>query len=373
MASSSLSAMLAQITTAGKAYEKNGTGSRESHIELSRALVAALEIPSEFIQRSFWAEPILSAHCRLAVDVKLFQHLRDAGDTGLSPDILSERIGVDILLLRRVMRHLAAMHLMTYHDGSFHATILSNGLADQNYQESISFCYDASRPSFNGFPKYFKKSGYRQPTSLTDGPFQDAHKTQLPFFDWLVATPPHLSHFDSLISAYRAGKANWYDPGFYPVSERLMKFLMGVSATSSLWMLVEVEATISSNSRPSIHLVLQVRGPIIASVVESTDQVRPYEAQAHDFFTPQPVKFARACSLHSIQHDWGDDDGIVLSDENPTLAATSIDMMMLAHFAVRERSEADWRAILERAGLKVCNIYTYPGVAGRLVEAELAG
>ena len=33
---------------------------------------------------------------------------------------------------------------------------------------------------------------------------------------------------------------------------------------------------------------------------------RPFQAQAHDFFMPQPP---RAYSLHSILHDWGDEDG----------------------------------------------------------------
>jgi len=44
---------------------------------------------------------------------------------------------------------------------------------------------------------------------------------------------------------------------------------------------------------------------------------------------------------------------IVVSEEKPTLVATNMDMMMLAHFAVRERSEAGWRWILEKAGLKL--------------------
>ena len=62
---------------------------------------------------------------------------------------------------------------------------------------------------------------------------------------------------------------------------------------------------------------------------------------------------------------------IVVNEEKPTLAATNMDMMMLAHFAVRERMEAAWRNILVKAGLKVVNIYTYPGVAESLIEAEL--
>ena len=56
MSSSSVSSILEGLATAGKAFEKHEAGSREALIDHSRALVAALEIPSEFIQRSFWAE-----------------------------------------------------------------------------------------------------------------------------------------------------------------------------------------------------------------------------------------------------------------------------------------------------------------------------
>lgn len=56
MASSSVSSILGGIAAAGKAIEENEAGPREALIEYSRSLVAALEISSEFIQRSFWAE-----------------------------------------------------------------------------------------------------------------------------------------------------------------------------------------------------------------------------------------------------------------------------------------------------------------------------
>lgn len=257
----------------------------------------------------------MSAHIRLAVDVQLFQHLRDSGDVGLSAQTLAEKTGLDVLLLGRLMRHLVAMHIVTYHDGAFHATALSNGLSEEIYQHSISFCYDAARPSFNAFPEYFKKIGYKQPTSLTDGPFQDAHRTQLPFFDWLVATPPNLQHFGSFMAAYRAGKANWYDPGFYPVADRLIH---GFDSSVSNILLLDVggreghDMTLFAAQHASHpgRIVLQDRGPVIASVAETLKADSPFEAQARDFFTTQPIEGARAYSLHSILHDWGDDDGV---------------------------------------------------------------
>ena len=48
--------ILERVAAAGRAYKAEQIGSRESLIELGRDLVAALEIPSEFLQRSFWAE-----------------------------------------------------------------------------------------------------------------------------------------------------------------------------------------------------------------------------------------------------------------------------------------------------------------------------
>jgi hypothetical protein len=343
----------------------------------------------------------MSANIRIAVDVKLFQHLKEAGDAGLSPEALSEKTGVDLVLLGRLARHLVAMYLITFHKGSFYGTTLSNGLAEQNYQESLCFCYDAARPSFNGFPAYFKKNEYKPPVpGGIDGPFQEAHNTQKPFFEWLVATPPHLQHFDSFMSAYRAGKANWYDTGFYPVAERMIQ---GFDSTANEVLLVDVgggrghdvAAFVAQHGASSPgKVILQDREPVIAGVVAATTEPLPYTAEAHDFFTPQPVKAARAYSLHSILHDWSDEDGvrilenlkpalkagysrvllneIVVSEEKPTIASTSMDMMMLAHFGVKERTEADWTAIIEKAGLKVLNIYTYPGVAESLIEAELA-
>ncbi|KAJ5094095.1 hypothetical protein N7456_009956 [Penicillium angulare] len=397
MASQAPSEILDGIAAARIAFEKNEAGSREALIDYSRALISSLEIPSEFVQRTFWAEPAQSAIIRIAVDVKLFQHLEEAGNKGLSPSALSEKTGINVSLLERLIRHLVAMNLITFHNGVFLGTKLSNDLAAEKYQHSISFCYDASRPAFNGFPEHFKNNGYQPPTlSGLDGPFQSAHKTDRAFFDWLVATPPHLDYFSSFMASYRAGKPDWFD--FYPVQERLIE---GFDASANEALLVDVGGgrghdvtTFAARyeSRPG-KIVLQDREQVIATVkVEGTEL--PFEVQAHDFFTPQPIKAARAYSLHSILHDWGDEESvkiienlvpalkkgysrvlfneIVVSEEKPTLAATNMDMMMLAHLNVRERSEAEWTSLLAKGGLKVIKVHTYPGVAESVIEAELA-
>jgi hypothetical protein len=356
-----------------------------------------LFISSDLIANKSAPQPAQSAIIRMAVDVEMFQHLQKASDAGLGAESLAQKTGMEIGLLQRLARHLVAMNVLSYHDDAFHATQLSNGLAAENFQHSLSFCHDAARPSFNAFPDFFKANGYKSPTpGGADGPYQAAHETKLPFFEWLVATPPHLQHFNSFMSAYRAGKPNWYD--FYPVAERLID---GFDSSSSEALLVDVGGGRGHDmalfaekyKSPPGMIILQDREPVIAEVVAGSHDL-PFKTQAHDFFTPQPIKGARAYSLHSILHDWSDEDGvkilknltpalrkgyskvlfneIVVNEEKPTLAATSMDLMMLAHFGVRERTEADWRAVLDKAGLKVVKIYSYPGVAESLIEAELA-
>ncbi|KAJ5674479.1 O-methyltransferase [Penicillium maclennaniae] len=388
------SSILNELASAHRAFDNDEPGSREALVEHSRALIASLEIPSEFLQRTFWAEPAQSPIIRMAVDVELFQHLQKASDGGLDAESLAQRTGMEVLLLQRLARHLVAMNVLAYHDNTFHATPLSNGLAAENFRHSVSFCHDAARPSFNVFPQFFKENKYQSPTpGGADGPYQAAHSTKLPFFEWLVATPPNLQHFNSFMSAYRAGKPNWYD--FYPVAERLID---GFESSASDVLLVDVgggrghDMALFGNefqSRPG-RIILQDREPKYWLVA------RTYPSR-HKPMTSLRRSLsggARAYSLHSILHDWSDKDGvkklenltpalkkgyskvlfneIVVHEEKPTLAATSMDLMMLAHFGVRERTEADWRAIFDKAGLKVVKIYSYPGVAGSLIETELA-
>lgn len=56
MTSQSAIAIFQNLTSAGEAFSKSEAGAREALIDHSRALIAALEIPSEFMQRTLWAE-----------------------------------------------------------------------------------------------------------------------------------------------------------------------------------------------------------------------------------------------------------------------------------------------------------------------------
>ncbi|KAF7517014.1 hypothetical protein G7054_g13944 [Neopestalotiopsis clavispora] len=321
--------LLDSIANVRTAYENDAPGSRDSLLELTLGLLGKLEIPSEFLQRTFWAEPGKSALIKICVDLKIFQHLRDAPE-GLTTAELAEKTGKpwDLGLLKRYLNHLSAMHVLALSQGKWHGTPLSNGLAGHNYQCAMEFCYDTGIPSWRKLPEWTASTGYQSPKNDTDGPFQYAHNMKTPFFPWLQAHPPNMTNFSQFMSAYRAGKPSWFDPGFYP-------------------------------RRPSVR--------------------------------PDPR--ARAYSLHSIFHDWQDDDAvrileglrpalrpgysrvllfeIVIAEDHPSFASTTMDLQMLTHIAAYERTEKHWRQLAKQAGYRVVNIYSYPGVAESVIELDI--
>ncbi|KAI0592982.1 putative O-methyltransferase [Biscogniauxia sp. FL1348] len=388
-------AILSQLQTVGAAYAENKPGAREQLINLSQALISSLELPSEAIQRMGWAEPARSAHCRIAVELKLFEILKE-NDQGLSAKELATKANANDVLIGRILKHLVAMNIVGESGvDKFVATPLSNALTESKYRDGIIYTYDVAGPSFRGLPEYLKRINYAHPTDLMNGPFQAAHKTQLPFFAWLDKNPPYLQTFNNYMAAYRAGKPSWVDPGFYPVAE----LTEGFDPSTNEVLLVDVGGGMGHDlqelkqKHPSLpgKLVLQDRPEVITSI-EGSQGV--FEAASHDFFTPQPVANARAYYLHSVLHDWGDEDclrileqlkpamkpgyskllinEIIVPSQNATWPITSMDQLVFVLGAMRERTEEHWQDLLKKAGFKIVKIYSYEMGSESLIEAEVA-
>lgn len=98
--------------------------------------------------------------------------------------------------------------------------------------------------------------------------------------------------------------------------------------------------------------------------------------------------------MHSCLHDWRDSKAHnilmslrpslskgyskflinenVIPDEHAHWVSTGLDMVMMAVFSAAERTEQDWKRLLESAGFKMSRIWTYePGNEG-VIEAEVA-
>ncbi|OTB18911.1 hypothetical protein K445DRAFT_314752 [Daldinia sp. EC12] len=393
---SHVDAILSQLQTAGASYKANTPGAREKLMSLSYDLISSLELPSEAIMRMGWAEPARAANCRTAVDLKIFDHLKESGGAGITAKDLAVKTSADESLISRIMRHLAAMNVINEKsENTYSNTTLSDALSESRYRDGILFLYDVAGVSFRHLPEYLKNTNYALPTSVTDGPFQAAHKTDLSAFAWLDKTPPYLQAFNNYMSAYRFGKPSWVDPGFYPVSERLVE---GFNFEYSDVFLVDVGGGKGHDLHelkakyPQIpgKLILQDRPAVISTVSDGSSS---FEAISHDFFTAQPIQHARAYYLHSILHNWGDDDcikilhqlkpamkpgysrllinEIVVPRQNASWPITSMDQLMLVLAAIQERTEAHLTELLKKAGFKIIKIYSYESGQESLVEAEL--
>ena len=102
---------------------------------------------------------------------------------------------------------------------------------------------------------------------------------------------------------------------------------------------------------------------------------------------------ARAYYLRNVLHDWPDDkcrlilsnlasamipgyskiliNELVLPDRGCSLVAAQVDINMMANLAATERSEWQWRELVESVGLKIEKIWTDVPEAGSIVEVIL--
>ncbi|KAI0798980.1 O-methyltransferase-domain-containing protein [Xylaria sp. FL0064] len=113
----------------------------------------------------------------------------------------------------------------------------------------------------------------------------------------------------------------------------------------------------------------------------------------YDFFTPQPVKGALIYYLHYILHDWSDEMAtkilevlrdamecgysnllvheVLISVEEPSLTTTTLDIVMMACLNSLERSEQEWRRLIESIeGLRVVKIWEASHAFESIVEVE---
>lgn len=144
-----------------------------------------------------------------------------------------------------------------------------------------------------------------------DGPFQYANNG-ISAFTWLTQHPEVFQAFHGYIHALRIHRPSWTE--MYPVQEHLISGLKTEPGDASAFVdvgggtgqiLQDFHAAVPEYTG---RLVLQEQAPVIqAAEAGGLGQSRRIELQVHDFFTPQPIKGARAYLFRSVLHDWPDE------------------------------------------------------------------
>jgi hypothetical protein len=242
--------------------------------------------------------------------------------------------------------------------------------------------------------EFFKETGYKNPTDKDKSLFKKAAATDLHYFEWLFV-PGNEEQSDAFLNhmKFKTMARKWNET--VPVNQ-----IIGNDCKPSDVLLVDVGGSTGQDilgfhkAHPKIpgRLILQDLPATIQTI--NAEELRPVEPMSHDFFTPQPVKGAKAYYLKMVLHDWPDAQGrdilsnlkpalipghskvlineIVIPDKGADWFATSVDMLMMVTHSAQERREKHWKALVESAGLKITKIWKCGEAPERLIEVELA-
>lgn len=402
MPSSSLSEytlkLLNSVAALGDELKSGHLGAREGLLGACASLIAELSHPSETMLQLLWAEPTYLSVMRLAVDIKLFQAMKDIEETGATSSEIAAKCDkqVDAVFLARMLRHLAAMGtIREVAMDTFAPATIAKAFADPAYQDSVLFITDDFQPALQAVPSYFEQHGYASPESGLDAPFQHAHGCKgSHYFEHFAKNPEMGRRFASMMDVWSRGRRRWFAEDYYPVQERLI-----TGAKDDLPFVVEVGGG-SGHDVQGLQqafegqlpgtIVLQDRPEIVAIAKPGLGA----EAMAHDFLTEQPIKGARAYYLHSIIQDWNDEvnsqilksigsavkkgyskilvNDFVVPNEGAHWAQTCLDWELMASLGARHRTEAEHKTLYEGVGLIVTGIWRHPQCLDALIELELA-
>ena len=218
-------------------------------------------------------------------------------------------------------------------------------------------------------PEYFRTKGWKSPKDALDGPFQFAIESPH-YFEFLSSNSYYQQAFNTTMTmSFRRRGKDWLD--VFPVADRLR-----VPGDADP-LLVDIGGGQGEDLKkfkarfPTMPGKLFLQDlPAVAQGAQ--DLPAGIEVQSHDFFLEQPVKNAKVYFMRTVLHDWPDKqaaqilgrvrdamgpDSILLISETmlpesgALLSSVLSDMQMMGSFASLERTEAQWRALLEQAGL----------------------
>ncbi|KAK4907421.1 hypothetical protein LTR49_023567 [Elasticomyces elasticus] len=363
---------------------------RKNVCALAKELWLELEESGDLVDRIIYGTQE-NAILRLGLDLGIYKLLAE-NKRALDSRTIAMQTGANLVLVERVMRNLAGLgHVEERGENAFAANKFTRAFNSDKGITGLKFSYDFAAPAWNQIPGFLKARGYRNPTDPMDTPLQRAFQPKEHFFPLMVQQNV-LADFQGLMSSYRTDRAEFLD--VFPAEQHLIEGFQ-VSETGHEVLMVDIgggrghELLRVAEKFPATkgRLILQDLPDVIEQALQS-DRI---ELMAYDFFTPQPVKGARAYYYRMIFHDWPDTkcadilnsvasamepgyskliiNDIVLPNQGASRFAVQSDMNMLALLASMERSDTQWHRLLASAGFE--DIKIWPGTPESVIEAKL--
>ncbi|CZR66176.1 related to O-methyltransferase [Phialocephala subalpina] len=317
-----------------------------------------VQTPWDIVWDHNWVNGATNASIKTLIEAGLFTEWAESGGAPKTTTELAELTGVDEVLIKRMLRQISGQQLITETvPDTYKPTPWATALATD---PALASCYgefyaQLNNPMFRSLPYFLKKTGFKNPT------------------DDLAINSEMVGSFHAAMQCHsKYNLTSWCE--VYPTDS-----IVGAKKEG-----VPLVVDVGDGS-----LVLQD----LPDVVRGMKVDKAISVQGYDFFTPQPVKGARAYFMHNVLHDWTDDLAVkineniasamekgysrllihesLISSAKPLARVTTSDLTMMACLSAKERTESECGQLVESAGLKVVKIWRPPLSVESIIEAEL--
>ncbi|KAI1650364.1 putative O-methyltransferase [Daldinia loculata] len=389
--SSQINTLIGNLSSLSPKLSEGDDDARRQALLLTRKLAASIEKPENSAIELCYT-PFLSVSAKIAVDLNIFKLIADH-DGPITSKELAALSGADEILLVRILRPMSSLGFVEeVGERTWIATPITKEMAREEIAASHRMIHDGVIQALVKAPRYFKEAGYKSPIDPKDGLTQYAFQTKLATFDLFSSIPQLLHDFNLAMGNTMGNRKFWFD--WFPVEEELVS---GAGITKDSVLLIDIGGgkghdLISFHERfPHIEgrLILQDSAPVITNIRNMIPAIEP---TIYNFFTEQPIKGARAYFYHHILHDWSDEQSLlilkpvkeamkpgysklilhetIVPEQGASHFHAMLDLAMMTFNGGLERSERQWRELLEKAGFDVVKFWPPPQYDGDgIIEA----
>ncbi|KAI0384612.1 putative O-methyltransferase [Hypomontagnella monticulosa] len=378
MDSNQISFLIAQLNNLSEKLSNGDQSARKEALKLSKKLTVVLEQP-ENVAVDLAFSPFIAVAARIAVNLNLFRLIIDNGGPVTSKELESLSGGEELLIVRTLRPMASIGFVEEVGERTWKANAVTEAMAKEEIAAGHRMVGEMLVGAAHKSTKYLEEAGYRCPVDPHDGFLQYAYQTKLNVFQYFNTLPDVLKDFNLFMGNTMGARDYWVD--WFPIEERL---LMGATPAKDSALLVDVGAGKGHDlmafrkryPRQEGRLILQDLAPVIDSIRDIDSAI---ECMIYDFFTGQPVTGARAYFYHHILHDWSDDicldilkqvsmamkpgysklllHEMIIPERGASTFHAMLDMTMMAFNSGMERSENQWRALLDKAGFVVLKVW----------------
>lgn len=336
-----------------------------------------------------------SAAIQIGTDLGIFRLLAKRPVREWSVTELSSETGGEHDLVSRIMRALAAYKMLDQvSTASYKATNITEILALESSEKTIGLHWKMETPWIHALPQFLIREGYKNPDDSSDTAFHMAMNTNMSQFEWIQTHPDFAKAVFDFMPLQRLDQVSWMDQ---PDLISLKDFEISEDdIQKGRPMFVDVgggaghQCIALRARRPELKgrvMFQDIDAMTIPASANPKLEELSIEVQTHNFNDPQPTNARRAkvYYLRTVLHDWPDkicghilkqlrdamaDDSVIVIDEAvaPEVGASvkivNYDIIMMAFLNAKERTEAQWRELLEQNGLRMRDVVCYDEEAG---------